>query len=195
MVFKVGDRVCVSNRYFVSYKQTGTIHQRNIGGSYYVALDNGDYRCYKTKNLELIKTNIMEDQKMAITGDFKVAKIKFLNGTNTYTEYEYAMFDDYEVGDTVVVASANHGLGIAKISAIITKDQAVTKNFEREIVSKVDMETYEARKKNRNRLNELKNKMDKRFNELNKIALFEMMSEKDPELKSMLEEYKNLIGV
>ena len=132
---------------------------------------------------------------MAITGDFKVAKIKFLNGTNTCTEYEYAMFDDYEVGDTVVVASANHGLGIAKISAIITKEQAATKIFEREIVTKVDMETYENRKKNRNRLNELKNKMDKRFNELNKIALFEMMAEKDTELKGMLEEYKNLIGV
>ena len=193
MVFQVGDRVRVSNKSFVSYKQTGTINQRNIGGSYYVSLDNGDYRCYKTKNLELIKTNIMEDQKMAITGDFKVAKIKFLNGTNTYTEYEYAMFDDYEVGDTVVVASANHGLGIAKISAIITKDQADTKNFEREIVAKVDMDTYEARKKNRNRLNELKNKMDKRFNELNKIALFEMMAEKNPELKEMLDVYKELI--
>lgn len=132
---------------------------------------------------------------MAITGDFKVAKVKFLNGTNTYTEYEYAMFDDYEVGDIVVVASANHGLGIAKISAIITKDQAATKNFEREIVSRVNMETYENRKKNRNRINELKNNMDKRFNELNKIALFELMAEKDDELKNMLEEYKSLIGV
>ena len=132
---------------------------------------------------------------MTITGDFKVAKIKFLNGTNTYTEYEYAMFDDYSVDDTVVVASAHHGLGIAKISAIIPREQAITKNFEREIVCKVDMETYETRKQNRNRVNELKNKMDKRFNELNKIALFEMMSEKDPELKSMLVEYKNLIGV
>ena len=32
---------------------------------------------------------------MAITGDFKVAKIKFLSGSNTSSEYEYAMFDDY----------------------------------------------------------------------------------------------------
>jgi hypothetical protein len=56
------------------------------------------------------------------------------------------------------------------------------------------METYEGRKMNRNRINELKNQMDKRFNELNKIALFEMMAEKDSELKSMLEEYKRLIG-
>ena len=137
----------------------------------------------------------MEDQTMAITGDFKVAKIKFLNGTNISTEYEYAMFDDYEVGDTVVVASAHHGLGIAKISAIIPREQAVTKVFEREIVSKVDMETYETRKKNRNRLQELKRQMDKRVNDLNQLALFEMLATKDNELCKMLVEYKNLMNV
>lgn len=193
MKFKENDRVKVTNRRFESYNKTGTVIQVT-GTSCYVLMDNTcSRRCYKFQNLQLIENN-KEDQKMAITGDFKVAKVKFLNGTNTYTEYEYAMFDDYEVGDTVVVASAHHGLGIAKISSIITKEQADTKNFEREIVSKVDMETYETRKKNRNRLNELKNNMDKRFQELNKIALFEMMAEKDSELKIMLEEYKSLIG-
>ena len=194
MKFKENDRVKVTNRRFESYNKTGTVIQVT-GTSCYVLMDNTcSRRCYKFQNLQLIENN-QEDQKMAITGDFKVAKVKFLNGTNTYTEYEYAMFDDYEVGDIVVVASANHGLGIAKISAIITKDQAATKNFEREIVSRVNMETYENRKKNRNRINELKNNMDKRFNELNKIALFELMAEKDDELKNMLEEYKSLIGV
>ena len=193
MKFKKGDRVKITNPKFQNYNKLGTITSMTYT-SCWVLMDSGSARNYKFNNIQLIENN-QEDQKMAITGDFKVAKVRFLNGTNTYAEYEYAMFDDYEVGDTVVVASANHGLGIAKISAIITKDQAATKNFEREIVTKVDMETYEVRKKNRNRVNELKTKMDKRFNELNKIALFEMMAEKDDELKSMLEEYKSLIGV
>ena len=193
MKFTVGSRVKVTNPRFENYNKTGTITQKT-NTSCWVLMDYGSSRNYKFQNLQLIEQN-QEDQKMAITGDFKVANVKFLNGTNTSYEYEYAMFDDYEVGDTVVVASAHHGLGIAKISSIITKDQAATKNFEREIVSKVDMETYETRKKNRNRVNELKAKMDKRFNELNKIALFEMMAEKDSELKSMLEEYKCLIEV
>lgn len=193
MKFKTDDRVKVINPKFENYNKLGTI-VRMTNTSCWVLMDYGSSRNYKFQNLQLIEQN-QEEQKMAITGDFKVANVKFLNGTNTCTEYEYAMFDDYEVGDTVVVASANHGLGIAKISAIITKDQSATKNFEREIVTKVDMETYEARKKNRNRVNELKTKMDKRFNELNKIALFEMMAEKDAELKSMLEEYKSLIEV
>lgn len=192
MKFKTDDRVKVINPRFENYNKLGTI-VRMTKTSCWVLMDYGSARNYKFQNLQLIENN-QEDQKMTITGDFKVAKVKFLNGTNTYTEYEYAMFDDYEVGDTVVVASAHHGLGIAKISAIIAKDQAATKNFEREIVSKVDMKTYETRKKNRNRINELKNNMDKRFNELNRIALFEMMAENDSELKSMLEEYKSLIG-
>ena len=193
MKFKIDDRVKVINPKFENYNKFGTITS-TTHTSCWVLMDSGSARNYKFQNLQLIEHN-QEDQKMAITGDFKVAKIKFLNGTNNYAEYEYAMFDDYEVGDTVVVASAHHGLGIAQISAIITKEQATTKTFEREIVSKVDMEAYEERKKNRNRRNELKEKMDKRFNELNKIALFEMMAEKDPELKSMLEEYKNLTNI
>ena len=157
-------------------------------------MDYGSLRTYKFANLQLVENN-QEEQEMAITGDFKVAKVKFLNGTNTNTEYEYAMFDDYEVGDTVVVASAHHGLGIAKISAIITKEQAITKAFEREIVSRVDMEAYETRKKNRNRLNELKKQMDERVRDLNQLALFEMLAAKDDELSKMLGEYKQLVGV
>lgn len=191
--FKTDDRVKVINPKFENYNKLGTVMSMT-STSCNVLMDYGSLRSYKFENLQLVENN-QEEQKMAITGDFKVVKVKFLNGTNTNTEYEYAMFDDFDVGDTVVVASAHHGLGIAKISAIIPREQAITKTFEREIVSKVDMETYETRKKNRNRVNELKNKMDKRFNELNKIALFEMMAEKDPELKSMLEEYKNLINI
>lgn len=193
MKFQRDDRVKVINSRFQNYNKFGTVTSIT-NTSCNVLMDYGSLRTYKFKNLQLIE-NKQEEQEMAITGDFKVAKVKFLNGTNTNTEYEYAMFDNYEVGDTVVVATMHHGLGIAKISAIIPREQAITKAFEREIVSKVDMETYETRKKNRNRINELQNKMDKRFHELNKIALFEMMAEKDTELKSMLEEYKNLIGV
>lgn len=194
MKFKTDDRVKVTNPRFESYNQTGTVMQVT-GTSCYVLMDNTcSRRCYKFQNLQLVENN-QEEQKMAITGDFKVVKVKFLNGTNTNTEYEYAMFDDFEVGDTVVVASAHHGLGIAKISAIIPREQAITKTFEREIVSKVDMETYETRKKNRNRVQELKRQMDKRVNDLNQLALFEMLAAKDDELSKMLGEYKQLIGV
>jgi hypothetical protein len=163
--------------------------------SAYVELDDGKTLYYNLKNLEKVDCKKKKkNNTMTITGDFKVAKVKFLSGTNTNTEYEYAMFDEYHVGDTVVVSSANHGLGLAKITNIISKEDAVTKKFEREIVSSVYMDAYEERKKNRAKLAELSAKMDQRVHELNKLAIFEMMAEKDADLKDMLEEYKALIG-
>ena len=193
---KYGDKVRVVNSSLKTNGWTGTVLGNYGQKSYWVCLNDGARLCYKAINLELLSENNKEEnEKMYITGDFKVAKIKFLNGTNTKTEYEYAMFDDFNVGDTVVVASAHHGLGLAKISEIISKEEAVTKNFEREIVAAVDMDSYETRKKNRARVQELKNRMDKRVQELNKLAIFEMMAESDESLKDMLNEYKALIGV
>lgn len=196
MKFKNGDRVVVHNSKLLTHGCTGTIEDclyPSWKTSINVRLDDGKLLTYKHANLSLVKKE-EENSKMYITGDFKVAKVKFISGTNTNTEYEYAMFDEYNVGDTVVVASAHHGLGIAKITGIIHKDDATTKKFEREIVDRVYMDDYEQRKINRARLQELNNRMEKRAQELNKLAIFEMLAEKDESLKSMLDEYKALIG-
>lgn len=192
-MFKYNEKVRVKNPKLKTYNLIGVVGTSGYSGCY-VKLENGSCLYYQNKNLESYKEN-QEEQKMAITGDFKVAKVKFLEGSNTTTTYEYALFDDYVVGTYVVVKSAHHGFGVAKIVEIISKEQATTKKFEREIVTAFDMETYETRKKNRAKIQELNNRMDKRFQELNKLALFEMMAEKDPELKNMLEEYKCLTGV
>ena len=194
--FKYGDRVQIENSSLKTNGWTGTILGNYGQKSYWVRLSNGARLCYKAINLTLLSENNKEENDtMYITGDFKVAKVKFLNGTNTNAEYEYAMFDDCcEIGDVAVVASAHHGIGIARVTDIIAKDEAVTKKFEREIIAPVNMEAYETRKKNRARLQELNNRMEKRAQELNKLAFFEMLAEKDESLKDMLDEYKALIG-
>ena len=194
MKFKYGDRVKISNPRLKTNNMHGTVCGTYGKHAHYVCLADGVRLCYKDINLRLLTENEEENNVMTITGDFNVAKVKFLSGTNTNTEYEYAMFEPFEVGDIVVVASANHGMGIAQICGIIPRDMAVTKKFEREIVAKVDMTAYEQRKANRERLQDLSKKMDQRVQELNKLAIFEMMAEKDESLKSMLEEYKELIG-
>lgn len=204
MRFTWDDCVRVKNPELKTYDMIGKICGKDMNywlkdGAYnaYVTLEDGRTMYYNFKNLEKVDGNNKkekENNKMYITGEFKVAKVKFLSGTNTNTEYEYAMFDDCQIGDTVVVMSAHNGLGIAKISAIIDKDKASTKKFEREIVAKVDMEPWETRKKNRAKMQELNNRMEKRVQELNKLAVFEMMAEKDESLKDMLAEYKALIG-
>lgn len=195
MKFKSGDMVKVNNSKLLTHGCIGYIDSfTSYGSSVNVTLEDGKTLTYKLTNL--IPVEKEESNKMYITGDFKVAKVKFLSGTNTNTEYEYAMFDDCcKVGDIAVVASAHHGLGLAKIAGIISKDEAVTKKFEREIVAPVYMGHYEQRKQNRARLQELDNRMNQRVQELNKLAIFEMMAEKDESLKGMLDEYKTLIGV
>lgn len=192
--FKYKDEVRVKNPNLKTYNLVGIVQNAGFSGCY-VRLENNAYLYYSNANLEYYQKNNQEEQEMAITGDFKVAKVKFLEGSNTSSVYEYALFDDYNVGAYVVVKSAHHGFGVAKIVEIIPKEHATTKKFEREIVTAFDMEIYETRKKNRAKIQELNNRMDKRFQELNKLALFEMMAEKDPELKGMLDEYKSLIGV
>lgn len=62
----------------------------------------------------------------------------------------------------------------------------------REIVTKVDMVTYENRVTSRKRVSELKSAMDVRINKLQRMAVLEMFSEKDPEMKALLDEYKAL---
>ena len=192
-MFKYNDKVRIKNKQLKTYNFVGVVSSAGCSGCY-VTFENGMCFYYKNQNLEHCKKNL-EEEKMSITGDFRVAKVKFIEGANTTTTYEYALFDDYVVGAYVVVKSAHHGFGLAKIVDIIPKEQAVTKKFEREIVTAFDMEAYETRKKNRAKIQELNNRMDKRFQELNKLALFEMMAEKDDELKSMLEEYRCLTGV
>lgn len=194
--FKYGDRVKIENSSLKTNGWTGTVLGNYGSKSYWVSLNDGTRLCYKEINLKLLsEDNKEENNKMYITGDFNVVKVKFLNGTNTNVEYEYAIFEPYyEVGDTVVVQSAHHGMGVAKISALVNRDEAVTKKFEREVVAVVNMKPYEKRKQNRARLQELDNRMNQRVQELNKLAIFEMMAEKDESLKSMLEEYKELIG-
>ena len=205
MRFTWGDCVRVKNPELRTYDMYGIICGKDMNywldaynsRSAYVKLDDDRTMYYNLKNLEKVDANKKkekENNNMYITGEFKVAKVKFLSGSNTNTEYEYAMFDDCQIGDTVVVMSAHNGLGIAKISAIIDKDKASTKKFEREVVAKVDMEPWETRKKNRAKMQELNNRMEKRVQELNKLAVFEMMAEKDESLKDMLAEYKTLIG-
>lgn len=193
MKFNTNDRVIVSKLSLATYNYTGTIVDANFNSSYVRLDDMNKVFYYSNSSLSKITKEKEEKDKMYITGDFKVAKVKFLSGTNTNTEYEYAMFDDYQIGTTVVVQSAHHGLGVAKIMDVIDKEKAVTKKFEREIVAAIDMTAYEQRKKDRARLKELDSKMKRKAEEINKLAVFEMLAEKDEELKNMLEEYKNLL--
>ena len=66
--------------------------------------------------------------------------------------------------------------------------------YGREIIAKVDFTAYEERQEKRERLIKLKNQMDAKVHELQKNAIYEMFAEKDPAMKQMLDEYKELMN-
>lgn len=148
---------------------------------------------YKQNNIH----NKGEENMNKIIGNYRVAKVRFLEGNNTHNTYNYALFDDeIQEGDYCVVKSANHGLGIAVIEEIIDNvdNISVTDNYGniREIVCKIDMSAFHKRINNRLRVSQLKEEMDKKVKELQGIALYKMMAENSPELKAMLSEYEEL---
>ncbi len=147
---------------------------------------------FDKKQFEIIK----EKDEVFMLQNYKVAGINFLEGTNTNLVYYYALYDDtVQVDDVVVVHTGHHGLGIAKVVEIDPVN--VDKNHVRcgrEIISKVDFSAYEARQEKAKKMAELKKEMDAKVQQLQNQAIYELMAEKDPELKQMLDEYKTLLG-
>lgn len=139
-----------------------------------------------TKSEEIIMMNQNEN--------FMVAGVKFIDGTNTNKEYFYALFDEYCVGDLVVVQTGHHGLSLAEITSIDCSGKDRVK-CSREIVTRVDMSSFYDRQEKRKALAQLKKDMDKKVKELQETALYELLAEKDPALAAMVEQYKSLTGV
>lgn len=133
-----------------------------------------------------------EKEETPMLKNYRVASIKFQDDWKTDKTYPYALYDeDIAIGDTVVVMTGHHGMTIAEVCAIgKTPKDSVTCG--REIICKVDMTAYNDRKAKAKKMAELKVEMDAKVKALQEVALYELMAEKDPELKAMLEAFKAL---
>lgn len=118
---------------------------------------------------------------------------------NTDKEYLFACYEkDVAVGDIVVV-DTRYGFQLVTVTKVLndTPEQVVrfTKEMKKnlkEVVCKVNMEEFTARKEKAEKRAELKAEMDKRVKELQASAIYEMLAEKDDSLKQMLQQYKDL---
>ena len=140
-----------------------------------------------------IDNNIVKGDNEMITGNYKVAMVKFVQGTNTVKEYAFALFDEYVIVDDYVLCDTANGYGVAKVIDIIAKDE-YDGDVTKEIICGLNFVDFEQRKKNREEAKKLKSEMDKKMKEMQELALYEMMAEKSPELKEMLDAYKGLVG-
>lgn len=115
--------------------------------------------------------------------------VKFKDNPKQYT---FKCYDAVKIGDLVVV-DTQFGYNVATV----TETEPVTKSFPvgelKEVVNVVDMEPFLERKARAEKLKDLKKKMDKKVKDLQSLAIYEMLAEKDPELKEMLEEFKTLV--
>lgn len=197
--FQKGDRVQVIS-YCQSHEKIGTVvkcwrNECNNNNYVEVKLDNGTTHNYNELSLIFVnkQNNIIKGDNEMITGNYRIAMVKFVQGTNTVKGYAFALFDnDIKVDDTVLCDTVN-GYNVATVIDIVAKDE-YDGDVTKEIVCSVDFTNFEQRKKNREEAKKLKSEMDKKMKEMQELALYEVMAEKSPELKEMLEAYKGLVG-
>lgn len=208
-LFEVGMRVKVSDRQY-SYQSKkftdkvigacGTVdhvdlHYEKIA----VKLDNklnelsatGDF-FFKPRELIILdkNDNVMEENNMsAITNYLNIAKIQYVDGSKP-SSYSYANFDaSLAVGDLCVIQSAHHGLGLAKVTEIVDRNDI---EVIREVVAKVYLDDFTERVKIRNQAAQLKAMMEARAKQLQDIALYQMLAKEDSEMQDLLNRYQSL---
>lgn len=203
-LFCKGDIVKVSNPNLKTYDRVGVVIDTRFN-SFVVKFEGYPDLTYKPTNLELVRREtdapqevcekFKEDNDMVVKGKYDVAVVKFVYGVNTTRGYSFALFDnDVNPGDIVLVDTVN-GYSLAFVQDILSKDDAVENGYPiptKEVVCKVDFTTFNDRKEKREKAAKLKRDMEKKVKELQEIAVFEMLAEKNPELAEMLSEYKDL---
>lgn len=153
------------------------------------------YLChyYTSKQLELVEGDSIMNGNNVMQGNFRVAFVQFLEGTNNDKIYKYALYDgtDAKVDDICVARSANHGYGLVRIVDIQPKtDEPII----REIVCKADFTAYLERVETRKRKAELMLKMKKRASELQELLLYQSLAAADPEMAELLSDYTTIDG-
>jgi hypothetical protein len=144
--------------------------------------------------MSLIKEDESEVHNIvALTGNFKIARVQFLYGYNKDKIYNFALFDNDIVEGDFVLCDTQNGYHVAKVVGIEDVESsgvAVTK----EIVCKVDFSKFERRKEVRKQKVELKTKLDKAIRENQDLILYETVAKSNAQVAELLAQYKALLG-
>lgn len=152
--------------------------------------DTGEMHNYNEESLMLIKkggTNMA-----AVTGNYRVAVVKFVDGTNTYTNYSFALFDNSIAVDDLVLCDTAKGYNVAKVVDIVEQENYSGTTVTKEIICKVDFSNFEKRKETRKKKETIKKQMDKLVKQNQELVLYQMLAKDNPEMQAMLEEYQKL---
>ena len=127
-----------------------------------------------------------------VTGNYRIAIVNFLKGSNTTKGYSFALFDSSIVVDDIVLCDTSVGYQVAKVIDIVEQLNYNGADVTKEIICKVDFSNFQKRIEERKRKVELKAKMDAMVKDDKELMLYQMLAEKNPVMKEMLDEYTNI---
>lgn len=157
-----------------------------------VKLDSGKTRIYNESSLKKCDEIEREAKNMALTEDFRIANVRFVDGYNINKIFSFALFDDEVTEGDYVVCDTQNGYCVAEVVSIISAD-SYGKNVTKEIVSKIDFSEFKRRKEIRAKKAELKKKLDKAVKENQDIFLYETVAKSNSVVAELLEQYKALL--
>lgn len=147
---------------------------------------------YRAFWFEKSQLSTIEREEIPMLENYNVATIHFLKEKYAGPNHFYALYDEnIAPGDTVVVKTGHHGFILGEVEKIEPQG-AERVTCGREVVARVDFSAYEARAEKAKRKAELRKAMESKVLEIQRYALYDMLAEKDPDLKAMLAEYREL---
>ncbi len=162
-----------------------TVYQIDLGGGVIIQAE---------KQFFIFIDEEENENMAALTGYAAVAVIE----QGCYNkEYYYAIYADgynYKVGDKVLVSNTND---IWTIKRLLTVQQAAEERkaaITAEVVTHVDDSAYLKRVEQRKEAAAIKKDMDKIIKQMDEKMKYEIYAEENPDLKKMLERYRELKG-
>lgn len=148
-------------------------------------------------NLKLVKSDNGSKERQSkeerlMVGNYRVVHVSY-GDSGPFTAC--ADYLGVQKGELVVVMSGHHGMVIARVIEVTGPDGGPIQDnvrYGRQIVDRINTSGYEARIEAEKEYERIKTTMDARVKELQKIAVFEMLAEKDDKLKELLEHFRSL---
>lgn len=129
---------------------------------------------------------------------YKYVKVRFGIALDSYKlptgnaeGYWFKAYEPLVPGDMVVV-EVRDTFTLATVLDVAPMPVGFTGQVTKAVLSKINTNAYTHGKQMDEQRKELKKRMDERVKALQEDALYEMLAEKDPELKSMLEAYREV---
>ena len=132
---------------------------------------------------------------MALTGDFRIATVKFISGYNKNKEYGFALYDYFTIKvNDYVLCDTQYGYNVAKVVDVMSQEE-YGKSVTKEIICKCDFTAYETRQDIRNKVKMVKKKLDKAVKENQNMTLYKAIAKDNSEVANLLSEYEKLLDL